>query len=488
MVGRTILAAAAAAALVSGCGSDGGGSGERDAGPDDADAGGGDPTALDCVRKSGSRIRQVERVHSDDSDELLRLYDSELMVPCSFGPASDGSLRCLPIADGAPFAAGRVFYSDPECNLRIARLDDALGPDAPDFMRQGVATTDGCEVRTAYYTLGNQLAVAAEETVYDGDCVPTAAGTNPYFEITTDLAPAELVEGTVTWTDSGRIRQQQVDAADGSRVCGTALIDGHLDDHPCSLSMADDGEVRCLPAAAAVSDGFGEASCSEVVAYALLDSTCGPANRFTSESTGGDCPRTRVRALLEEVDAIYQMGDLCEAIALEEDQTLFLEGPAVSATSFAAFEPAYVAPGDRLERVDFAGADGLRSGSSQWRDPMLDDAWCTFRAAADGLDRCLPNDTAWSPVAGVTTRYSDAGCTQPVLVGVPDLTCGRPQPKFATQAGENGLLVYGSMGPHPGPLYETPEACTQIADPSVFTQLGAEIPAEMFVSGAEMIE
>lgn len=491
MRGPTTLAAVIVA-LAMGCGSGGGGS-DPDAGPDDDPDAGGDPTALDCARKSGSRIRQVERVHSDDSDELLRMYDNELMVPCAFGASEDGSLRCLPVADGAPFAAGQVFY-EAGCTNRIARLDDPLGPDPPDYMRHLLESEDGCQLLTGYVELGNQLSVAPDATVYTGSpeaCVGQVAGTNPYFQITADLTPEDLVEGTPSWTSSGRIQQQQIDGADGSRVCVEALIDQDLEDHPCAIGAGEDGVQRCLPLATGVEAAFSDNGCTEAVTFAVLDSTCGSPFRYTTESTGGDCPKLRVRAFIEELDAVYA-GDpkTCTALALQENQTLFRQGPAVSGTSFSAFEPAFFAPGARLERIDLDNDAGLRKSTPQslWRDPMFDDAWCRFRVAGDGLERCVPFDADVSPVAAVATLYTAIDCATPVLVGVPDLTCGREQPKYATTPGEDGLLVYESMGPHPGPLFENPGACAQVADPSLYTQLSAEIPAAMFVSGTEMIE
>lgn len=488
---RTILAGALAALAVA-CGSSGGGSDpDADAGPDEADAGD-DSTALDCARRSGSRIRQVERIHSDDSDELLRLYDTELSNPCTFGAADDGTVRCLPEADGAPFAAGQIYYSDVDCTIRIARLNDALGPEPPDYMRQAYTTTDGCEVRTRFAELGNQLVVSPDMTVYDGSCVPVVAGTNPYFEITDDLAPADLVEGTASWTDSGRIRQQQIDGADGSRTCGLSMIDEDLDSHPCAVQAAEDGAMRCLPSPSSVEEAFGNDACDEPVSYALLDATCGAPARYSHESTGGECPKIRVRALLDELDVVYlDGGDTCDAIVLEENQTLFREGPAVSGTSFSSFAPAYFAPGDRLERVDLDNGEGLRFASAYWRDPMLDDAWCSFRVAEDGLDRCLPLDSDASPVAAVSggVFYSDSGCATQVKVGALDLTCGRAMPKYATETVDGEVLVYESMAAwEAGTLFENPGACQAVADPTIYSRLGAMIPAAMFVSGTEMIE
>lgn len=485
------MLAGAIAALAMACGSSGGGS-DPDAGPGDDDPdGGADQTSLDCVRRSGSRIRQVERVHSDDSDELLRLYDTELMVPCVYGVGSDGSMRCLPQADGAPFAAGQVFY-EAGCTNRIARLDDPLGADFPDYMRYTAVSNDGCEARTGYVELGNQLSQPADSNVYTGtpeSCVAQLAGTNPYFQITGDLTPEDLVEGTASWTDSGRIKLQQIDGADGSRVCAGAMIDEDLGDHPCQLAQAEDGATRCLPLSASIDEGFSNTGCTMPVTFALLDSTCGAPNRYVFESTGGECPRTRVRALLEELDAVYQLGDTCDAIALDADQALYANGPAVSGTSFAAFEVAYKAPGDRLERAELTDGAGLRLETTQWRDPSLDDAGCTFQVADDGLERCLPNDSATSTLAGVTIRYSDSGCLNEVRVGVQDLSCGRPEPKYASEpAAEEGTVVYQSMGTYPDDLFETPGACALVAEPGIYTQLSDALPAAMFVSGTEMIE
>ncbi len=492
MGGRSIVAGALATLLVA-CGSDGGGSTpDGDAGPDDADAST-DPGSLDCARKSGSRLRQVERVHSDGSDELLHLYDTELSVPCTFGLADDGTTRCLPEADGAPFAAGQVYYKDSECSaaMRIARLDDPLGPDAPDYVRQTYTTPDGCEARTRFAVLANQYIPPVDGSFYDGDCVPVTPGSNPYFDISADLPPEDLVEGTLGWTDSGRVKQQVIDGADGSRVCSGAMIDEDLDGHPCALLAAEDGATRCLPSSVSLDEAFSNDACDEPVSYALLDATCGAPNRFTYESTGGECPKIRVRALLEELDAVYQQGDTCAAITLEADQTVFREGPAVSGTSFSEFSPVYDKPGSRLERVDLDNGEGLRIESTIWRDPSLDDAWCQFRVAADGLERCLPVDNDASPVAQVSANvfYTAIDCATQVKVGEPNLTCGRAAPKYALESVGEETLVYESMDFYEaGTLFENPGACQAVADPTIYTHLGPEIDAATFVSGTEMIE
>ncbi|HEU5056171.1 MAG TPA: hypothetical protein VFU21_06590 [Kofleriaceae bacterium] len=490
--GAVLLAGLAAAGLPAACGS--GSDSDADAGPGDGpDAG--DPDALDCQGRSGTRIRQVIRNHADGSRQFVRLHDAELGETCAFGLAADSSLRCIPLADGSPFAAGAVMYTDPGCgtNNRIAQLTAAVGDPPPTHMQQQVAggTADGCGAVTFNYQLGNQLTIAPETTIYrkdpDDQCVGVSAGSNPYFEIAAELAPDGLVAGTESWVGQGRIQQRRLDGEDGSRWCD---IDSFRDlelETSCSLQFGEDNSIQCLPAALGIGAFFSTDTCGagSELPLMVVPGSCDSGARYALESAIAACPyRRRVRALgAEYTDPYYQNTGTCVAVDDGSD-TAYRVGPAMSGTSFASFTRTYIAAGgDRLERGDLDNSLGLRFFRFQWRDTTLDLA-CSFQTLADESIRCIPTTGSQEfPVATVTSLFSDAGCTAAVQVGQIDLTCfGGAEPTHAV----DGERVYPLTGPAPA-TYRMDGACVQVTDVALFT-LGAEIPADMFVSGEEATE
>ena len=488
---RRILVLAAMgplAGVLAGCGSDSD-PGASDAGPGEVDAG--DPNALSCESRSGSRVRRVMREHEDGTSEFLRLHDAEIGETCAFGPAGDGSLRCIPAADGAPVAAGTVMYTDPACSARIARLATGLGEAPPTIMQQQIPSDDGCTSWRAHYRLGNQVGVEpGVTTLYTSDgvnCSAVTADGNPYFEITGDMAPSELVGGEESWV-GGRLRMRQVDGDDGVRWCDVTgdLRDGDLDDHSCHLGYGEDGAIRCLPRARGVSALFSDEACTAGLSVSITAPTCDSGYQFADESAGS-CGERRIRALGAEVaPPVYTMAETCVAQPLTDEQEVYRVGPAVSGTSFASFSRDYRDLGGRLERGDLASGEGVRLFRWQWRDSELDIA-CAFTPAGDAVPRCLPVSVREQAVATVITRYSDAGCSVPVRVATVN-SCDAGTPVHAVEAGGGVSRVFPIAGPAAGPLYEVNGACVEIADLAPYFAVGAEIAASSFVAGEETLE
>lgn len=490
--GVVLLAGLAAAGLPAACGGDSDPS--ADAGPGD-NPDGGDPNGLDCEGRSGTRIRQVVRNHADGSKQFLRLHDSDLGEDCAFGLASDSSLRCIPIADGTPFAAGAVMYTDPGCgaNNRIAQLAAAIGDPPPTHMQQVVAggTADGCGAVTFNYQLGNQIAMAPDTTIYrkdpDDQCVGVTAGSNPYFELVAEVAPDDLVAGTESWVGQGRIQQRRLDGDDGSRWCD---IDSFRDlelETSCTLQYGEDNSIQCLPSPLAIGNFFSDGACGAGTELPLMvvPETCDSGARYAYEAAIATCGyRRRVRALgAEYTDPYFVMDGTCMP-ADAGAGTAYRVGPAMSGTSFSSFTRAYIASGgDRLERGDLENGLGLRFFRFQWRDTTLDMP-CSFQTLADESVRCIPTGGSQEiPVATVTSLFSDAGCTTAVQVGQIDLTCfGDAEPTHAL----DGTRVYPLTGAAPA-TYRMDAACVQVTDVALYT-LGTEIPPDMFVSGEEATE
>jgi hypothetical protein len=493
--GVVLLAGLAGAGLPAACGSDS--DSKADAGPgDEPDAG--DPNALDCEGRSGPRIRQIMRNHSDGSKEPLRLFDLDLAEECSYGLAADSSLRCIPIADGAPFATGTIMYSDPGCTARIAELAAPIGDPAPTYMQQVVSggSADGCAPVTRNYQLGNALAVTpGTTTVYRQDpdnCVGVTAGSNPYYEVAAELMPEDLVTATESWVGEGRVQARRLEGEDGSRACDLASFRDLELETSCQLRYGEDNSIQCLPSPLAVGSYFSDGACGAGTELPLMvvPGQCDSGARYAQETALAACNyRQRVRALgAEYADPYFKMDGTCMQVTPATGDVAYRVGPAISGSSFSSFVHSFMpSGGDRLERGDLENGVGLRVRSSAafgevWRDTMFETP-CSFEAAADDMTRCLPSGSSQTPVATVVSRFSDVGCATPVTVGEVNLTCyGSAEPTYA----RDGVHVYPVTGAAPA-TYRMDATCVQITDVAVFS-IGAELTPEMFVSGEEMRE
>jgi hypothetical protein len=474
-------ACVATAAWLAACSSD---KPAADAGPDQPDAAG-SLDDLSCQHISGTRIRRELRQHSDGTAEFLALHDSEIGAACKYARAADSSLRCLPLVTGAPVMNGTLMYQNDACTQPIARATGIEPEDQPSYLRFALPLDDDCEdTRFEFRTLGEELTIAAETNVYtgDGNCTPTPAGANRYFPVTGELAPGDFVLGTETWV-GGRMRMRQVNGDDGSRWCDVLgdFEDESLDGQTCALTYGEDGAVRCLPHGSAWTLYLAD-TCMADDFSGVLSGRCGAETRYVRESTGS-CLRIRMFTAGEKVtEPVYQAGGGCELVP--EELEVFQKGPAVSATSFAEFTRVYRDVGKRLEPGELTDGVGLRLYRSQWRDTELDNA-CTFRAATEGVERCLPNSAVGErPVADVSSAYfSDPDCMTAVRVAVTDFNCRPGAPLFAVSDAQ----VFEVEGAIEDPIYySAPESCALVDFP--IYRLGLEVAPEMFVSGEIEVE
>ncbi len=481
--------------------------GDDDSAPGDPDAGdsgapggnndaGPEPLQLSCEEASGDRIRKVARRHGDGSSEFVRLHDTDFGETCTFSRAGDAAVRCLPAVDGAPFAEGAVRYSDKLCATPIAQLAAPVGEVLPTHMRELVPAADVCAGSVSlFHVLGGELAIAPDTVIFQlvGEtCTAVAAPVADFFAITEELPPTAFVDGTQTYTDSGRIRLAQVDGVDGSRLCGaqSPLIDRDLGDHPCQLEPSEDGSLRCLPEDVGPASAFSDELCATPIEVALVDAECNPGAAYVTDAAGAACPLLRrVRALGGALPGpVFQLTDVCAAIAA--GPVAHEIGASVSPFSFAELAPRSDAPsgGDRLARVDLVTDDGLRLFAGRWIDTQLEHP-CAFARAADGSDRCLPLDSPTELTARAVSLFTDAACTLPIQVGVRDPSCAAGDARFVLEAAGGGRTRVYEAGPAvPGPLYELDPTCVEAAAGSTFYELGAEILAQTFVGGTEMVE
>ena len=493
------LALALCAGLACG-GDDDSPAGDPDAGDSGAPGGNDDagpaPVQLSCEAASGDRVRVVVREHGDGSSEFVRLHDTDFAETCAFAPAGDGAVRCLPAVDGSPFAEGAVRYSDKLCATPIAQLVAVAGEEPPTHLRELVPAADACAGSVSvFHVLGGQLPIAPDTLIFQviaGTCTAVAAPATDFFAITEELPLTAFVEGSQTYSDSGRIRLAQVDGADGSRSCGASspLIDRDLGDHPCQLALSEDGSLRCLPEDVGPTSAFSDVLCATPIEVALVDETCNAGAAYVTDAAGAECPLLRrVRALGGAVAApVFQVTDVCAAIAA--DPVAHEIGASVSPFSFAELAPRSDAPsgGDRLARVDLVSDDGLRLFAGRWVDTELEQP-CDFARADDSTERCLPIDSPTELTARATSLFTDELCTVPIQVGVRDPSCAPGDARFVLEAAGGGRTRVYEVGPAvPGPLYQLDATCVEAAAGSSFYELGAEILAQTFVGGTDMIE
>ncbi|HTE54421.1 MAG TPA: hypothetical protein VK698_26390 [Kofleriaceae bacterium] len=493
---RALLCAAACAAPI-GCGSD-----SPDADPDAgtiADAApepdaGPDPIQSSCEGASGTRLRQVLRQHGDGTSEFVRLLDTDFVEGCRFGPAGDGSLRCLPIVDGSPFADAVVRYTDVDCTAPIAQLNAPAGVPEPAYAREVVAPTDACAQPTStFYTLGERVTIPPKTPIFLRDNTGCTAITPPvadFFAIGEELAPDSFVAGTESYSDGSRFGVRQVDGDDGARFCDVLapLRDAELGDHTCQLRLSEDGSLRCLPIDVGPSSLFSDDLCAETIEVAVLGE-CNQDAAYVGDPAGGSCAlRQRVRTVEAPLEDPTYQSTLDGCLPIAPPAVAHAIGATVSPFSFAeVIAEATPAGGDRLQRRDMV-SDDLRVSTFQWIDTVLDQA-CAFVAAADGDQRCLPIESPLEVTARVVTRFTDPKCTIPITVATRDATCVEGEPRTALESIAGGLTRVLEIGEvQPGPLYQQALACDEEPAAQVFYQLGDEILPQEFVGGTEMVE
>jgi hypothetical protein len=85
--------------------------------------------------RSGPRLRARLLRSSDQGDSLFTgVFDGQLKVACSFGPAADGAARCLP-------AQVDIYYADADCAQPMVSLPAGCAPATYVGAGSGCATT-----------------------------------------------------------------------------------------------------------------------------------------------------------------------------------------------------------------------------------------------------------------------------------------------------------------------------------------------------------
>jgi hypothetical protein len=130
-------------------------------------AGGGQPiaSAMADINSGGSRLKANYYAGSDGSQQFLATFhDTMRNEDCAFSTASDGTIRCLPIAGGASGATVSeysVYYADAACTQPVVAVSDCTGNTTPTYVSVGGAPFGGGKNTPALYKVGSKVSVAA---------------------------------------------------------------------------------------------------------------------------------------------------------------------------------------------------------------------------------------------------------------------------------------------------------------------------------------
>jgi hypothetical protein len=476
---------------------DGGGdSGDGDGDAGATDGGVPDPAAV-CTGASGDRIRQVVRRHDDGTSEVVALRDTEFGGNCQFQADRDGTARCLPRNDSAPFGFGIVEYTDAGCTNAIVHFNvySALTPGRA--MVPGPAGS--CGAPFAYYDLGGALTFPEKTTLYYRDsstglCSTTTADTSAssrYFARGPEIGPERFVAATGAWSGEGRLAVQVWEGADGSRVCEPSgrMRDDAFGGRTCLPGIAEDDLQRCLPESYSVLDVSADAGCADRSPAAQVSAACDRDLDHAVESVFQGCrSRQRVRVLGDQLTGPLYADSPDGCVATAPGNLYVALGPTVAPASFADLEVERVPIGARLERMDMIG-DGVRVAQPTWYDGELDVA-CRFDVSTDGALRCLPGTTD-APEARVVDVWSDPECTGPSsqLAEFEDRCETGAEPKYVRNTTTTAVTVHAIGQPVTGTRYVYSGGfCTTESAPARLYTIGPEVAPGSFVAGVEEIE
>jgi hypothetical protein len=479
----------------------GGDEGDNGLGGDD-EFGDGDGAATDgdggvkaiprCMEKSGTRLKRVVLDHGGEDADLLRFVDTGYdNAVCSFQKAYDGSFRCLPSqGSGAQLTGGIRLWTNPTCTAQIVEV--AYEGTPTSFYVFDFPSYDTCSPGsgTRYHLAGSRLPYVGDETVYEKDqngaCVARLSYFNrSYYNLGAEIPPDSFVAAEEKVSTYGRLTVRYADGEDGSRYCDHySLRDTARGDESCTPTLAEDGELHCLPYSSSLGTFFnGSSNCTTgATSGAAVSFRCaGAISDYVREPFGTCDYRHVLRARGSQLAGtfFYPAGTAC--YPFEADTKLYAEGAAIPASDFEPLIEEHTSVGSRLERIDLAG-DGARLYRGLWWDPELASA-CKFRKTENGVWRCVPFTAPGAPVASSTVQsYGDASCTQLVKAVQPD--CAGLTPKYLVVSSD--LYRVYPVNAAGQQLYSTTTGTCAVINPSItYHLIGPALPFTDLVSAFE---
>ncbi|HUS65570.1 MAG TPA: hypothetical protein VMZ28_13560 [Kofleriaceae bacterium] len=465
--------------------------GDDDDGGDGGGDGDGDAPIPRCMEQSGTRLKRVVLDHGGEDADFLRFVDTAYGsgVTCTFQKAYDGSFRCLPSqGSDAVFTGGIRLWTNASCTAQIVEV--AYEGTPTSFVVFDFPSYDVCggSATLRYHQAGSRLPYDGDETVYEKDqngaCVARLSYFNrSYYNLGAEIPPSSFVGAEEKYSSYGRLGVHYAEADDGSRWCdhGTTR-DTTRSDESCSPSLAEDGELRCLPSSNPQSTLYASSNCTTgATIAAAVGTTCGPVSNYVREPFGTCDYRQILRQRGGSMGGPYYFpsGGTCYALG---DATVYSEGAPIPASDFELFVEEHTVVGDRLERVDHV-ADGARMFRGNWWDPELESA-CRFRRTENGVWRCVPVTTPEVPVAtSYVSSYGDAACTQLVKAVPVDCASGNA-PRYYVSSSEQ-YRAY-TVSPTGQQLYSKATGPCAVINPSItYHVIGAAVPVADLVSAFE---
>lgn len=359
--------------------------------------------------RSGARLRTRWRVAEGGARERLGLHDTKLGVDCTFLPTARG-LRCVP----DPEELSQLTYSgdsfrDDACSTLVAV---GAGDVPSKFITMRGTTKSECkEAPLRVFEAENPQRVTRIYGRFSrGDChraVETAEGIETARvgrEVTAEFVTATRV---VVGYGEGRLRAAYFEASDGA-VAFSEWLDPSFD-AACTITLAADGEARCVPDGLRLRDLFADSDCKKPGM-----STACVAPRFMTKDDARCPTRTHVFHTGSSTPGDYFMRGGVECF----QQTLSSRGKTTYSPG-KEIDPAFLVATPRVDdrspearlRRNLVAVGELRAtapGHEPWHDTKLG-VDCHFWPATDGVVRCLPSTGATTPVEA----FEDAECARP---------------------------------------------------------------------------
>ena len=398
----------------------------------------------------GTRL-EVRAVGLSGAPELFRtFYDTTLEVECTFAPATDGTLRCMPRYEfdqtGVRFAdsscaEARYYPTRTDCETRafhvIARDDER-----------------GCDLGRVLEVIRLSPLASLPAQSYarspDGTCTNSGAFPSTMAFEGTELAPTEFVRGDIVNTgDPGSPGVRVLQAEDGARRILQAY-DARYDLGCVPFVFDGSTSSRCLTTPAPRIDPwwYSDAACTEQLAWTnKRPSTC-------VTPAFGTQAGALVRIDTERTAAIFQGGGAMCSEAATDDYSLWTIYDVAGPGSLADLYEIDFAPfgsGDLVPYFATANDGTLLAPESLWDNTRTSP--CEPRVLRDDSLACVP-----TRVARRESFFADAACTEPAVVttvGTPDAIVAEEFSQCPLTTGELRVTGVWAVGTEiSGTLYE----------------------------------
>jgi hypothetical protein len=371
---------------------------------------------------SGTRLH-AKLVTGGGAREVVGFHDTKRDEDCTFQPAEDGHIRCLPQSIVQP---PQTAYADAACTVPLVQVPVQQAPGCTDAPKYAM-TLDGfgCggpkELRKLVPSSGPRYSNNGSGCTVQ----QVSPSSPPLFALGDTVSLLELVEAKVTTGAplGNGVSETLLLGIDGSRQHYGYRADAL--DVDCSFEIMADGVMRCLPKDGRGAVLYSDDACTRASAV-RIGSGC-PANpgRFWLDAPGPDTCRS--------VSAVYSLAAY-HGGASDPAYVHQFQGGSSGTVTTSCYSQGFGLNGDDLRSVNADVTPSLptfsRIGTGSGRlvpalvadasNPSLVSRWhdterdvdCAFTRADDGKLRCLPTTTE------AKLFSTDGKCSSPTRVAV----------------------------------------------------------------------